>query len=504
MRLLLLLVTVASAADSLIAHAIQDIREWHAAEPDWRATRSLIAGRYGYDTYGGNCHMIPNHALIILGLLYGAGDLRRSLAIVNTAGWDTDCNSGNLGCLLGIRNGLGAFDAASDLREPVADRLYLSTADGGRGISDALIETHHIANIGRALAGLEPIVPKGGARFHFGLPGAVQGFQAESGAIQVENVAGHSRLGQRSLALRYRLAAGEAGRVATPIFIPPEMVAETHYMLMAAPTLYPGQTVRASLAADSTNAAPISCRLFLRAYAAHDALTTILGPDLELAPGAERVLTWPVGVVEGAAIAQLGIEIAAVATTSGSVYLDAVSWDGAPDVTFTRPSFEGTLWRRVWVNAMDHFEPRWPEPFHLSQDSGRGLLITGTADWMDYAVESTIVPHLAAACGIAARVQGLRRYYAVLLRPGDRIQLVRLLGEETVLAERTAAWSYDSAHTLRLQVEGGRIRAWLDGEPCFDVRDDALSHGGVALLCEEGRIVADAVTVRPIAPKATP
>ena len=45
------------------------------ASRDWRATRARIAARYGYDTYGGNCHVVPNHALIILALLYGDGRL---------------------------------------------------------------------------------------------------------------------------------------------------------------------------------------------------------------------------------------------------------------------------------------------------------------------------------------------------------------------------------------------------------------------------------------------
>ncbi len=58
-------------AEALIARVIHDIRAWHAAEPDWRVTRARIATHYGYDRYGGNCHIIPNHALIILGLLYG-------------------------------------------------------------------------------------------------------------------------------------------------------------------------------------------------------------------------------------------------------------------------------------------------------------------------------------------------------------------------------------------------------------------------------------------------
>src|SRR5919201_3377590 len=52
------------ARDSLIAHMIAEIREWHAREPDWRRARKRIAAHYGYDTYDGNCHIVPNHGLI--------------------------------------------------------------------------------------------------------------------------------------------------------------------------------------------------------------------------------------------------------------------------------------------------------------------------------------------------------------------------------------------------------------------------------------------------------
>jgi len=102
--------------NSLVYQLINDIREWHAQESDWRKTRLQIVDKYGYKSYGGNCHVIPNHALIIHALLHGEDDFQKSMMIVNTSGWDTDCNSGNLGCLLGIKNGLDAFEGGSDWR----------------------------------------------------------------------------------------------------------------------------------------------------------------------------------------------------------------------------------------------------------------------------------------------------------------------------------------------------------------------------------------------------
>ena len=146
--------------------------------------------------------------------------------IVNTAGWDTDCNSGNVGALLGIKNGLeGIDDSPYDWRGPVADRMYLATADGGRAITDAVIETYQIVNIGRALAGEPPLAPKDGARFHFELPGSVQGFQGDHPSVTLDNVAEQSQAGSRTLAVRWTDERPDSPVVATtPTFIPPEAI----------------------------------------------------------------------------------------------------------------------------------------------------------------------------------------------------------------------------------------------------------------------------------------
>src|SRR5262249_46380122 len=133
--------------DCLIYRMISVIREWHAEYPDWHQTREQIATNYGYDKYGGERPLDANPAPIIMSLVHGQGDLARSLMIVNTAGWDTDCNSGNVGCILGIRNGLAGLAAGRDWRGPLADRLYLPTAEGGSAISDAVLETYKVVNI---------------------------------------------------------------------------------------------------------------------------------------------------------------------------------------------------------------------------------------------------------------------------------------------------------------------------------------------------------------------
>ena len=506
-------------SNSIIYRLINEIREWHAAEPDWRKNREQIAAFYGYDKYGGNCHMVPNHALIIHALLHGDDDFQKSLMIVNTCGWDTDCNSGNVGCLLGIKNGLGGIDRGPDWRGPVADRMYLPTADGGRAITDAATEAIHIVNSGRALAGEPPIAPKNGARFHFELPGSVQGFMPEDspavrGAVTVENVAGHSKSGSRSLALHYAgLAAGRAARVQTPTFIPSKQVSDyflTHgYALLASPTLHAGQTVAAALAAEAQNSAPVCANLYVAVYGHDDELYLLAGPQVALAAGEEQVLTWQIQSTGGNPIAAVGVELhehaGSQGASQGTVYLDCLTWSGAPAIALTAPPGEGVMWRRAWVSGVDQFEERWwGDAYRLVQNSGRGLLMQGSREWTDYQVRGSLTLHMVEAAGLAARVQGMRRYYALLLRRGHgqegKAQLVKALDGDTLLAETDFAWEMGETHEFTLSVAGSQITASIDGRTLFTVTDNdsPLTGGGVAFVVEEGRVMSEGVEVTPL------
>ena len=488
-----------------IYRMIDELRDLREGEDDWHAARRWFNARWGYGPMPGNIPIQTNHGLIILALLYGDDDFQKSLMIVNTCGCDTDCNSGNVGCLMGIKNGLRGIDATVDFRGPVEDRLYLVSADGGRAITDAVSETYHVVNVGRALAGLAPCAPKGGARFHFELPGSVQCFRTEEsieshGAAIVENVVGHSRLGERALALRYQhLARSRFARVATATFIPPEAIDMPHYGIVASPTLYSGQNVRAAVLADEANGDPVRCRLYIRTYGAGDELVRTYGPETVLVPGGAHELGWRVPDTGGQPIAEIGLELASDTRVDGTVYVDYLTWDGAPSVVLRRPETGGTMWRRAWVDGIDLYEGRWPEAYRLAQNRGTGLLIQGTREWTDYSVCADVAVYLVKSAGIAARVQGMRRYYALLLCDDGKARLVKALDGNTVLGEADAPWQFGDTRKLCLEVVGARIRAWVDGKLLleFDDSERPLMGGAVALVCEEGRMNAEAVVVEP-------
>ena len=207
---------------------------------------------------------------------------------------------------------------------------------------------YEIARIGCALENISlPVSPKNGARFHFELPGSVQGFKVDRShgtppPVSLRNVKGHSSLGTRSLAIEFEGVGRNAFvRVATRTFMSMKEAEETHYARMASPTLFPGQRVRASLKADAGNPAVVTCRLYLSVYGSDDSMEIRLGPAIELHPGQSDQLLWTIDELGGCPIANIGIEVTGQDEISGKIYLDALDWHGVPDATFRRPDGSG-------------------------------------------------------------------------------------------------------------------------------------------------------------------
>jgi len=485
--------------DSLIARLISDVRHWHAELPEWRDCRQRIQDHYGYDKFPGNCHVVPNHALIIMSLLYAPDDLQKALMIVNTSGWDTDCNSGNLGCLLGIKLGLAGVDAGPDWRGPIADRMLISSADGGSAVTDAVRIAYQIAGFGYQLAGMPaPDAPKNGALFHFSLPGSVQGFEADSGkgspgALSVENTGG-------ALALRIRsLAPGQTLAAMTPTFSPSNAPQMPVYELMATPLVYSGQWIETKLAAEPDNSAPVSVNLRVNVYGKGDTLNTIDGEPQTLSPGQSTLLRWRLPDTGGQPIQQIGLSLTTTAPQAkGTVLVDYLRVDGPPELRLRRPDEGGDFWRFAWINSVSIFSKNFPAAFRISQSVGEGIIIHGTRQWSDYTVSSSIAVHLGHEGGLVFRVQGLRRFYAMLLSRDGYLRLVKVRdGKRTVLAEQAYAWALERPYLMSVTLNGNQIGCSIEGQSVFSVRDvtQPYENGGIGLLINEGALSTSEIRV---------
>jgi hypothetical protein len=99
--------------------------------------------------------ILPETFSVLTGLLYGKGDFRRSVSITTMCGFDTDCNAGTVGCLLGLRDGLDAIPA--EWKDPIGDTYELQVAGLPRQWSIAEL-ARQIAATGTALAEHRPDV----------------------------------------------------------------------------------------------------------------------------------------------------------------------------------------------------------------------------------------------------------------------------------------------------------------------------------------------------------
>jgi hypothetical protein len=160
------------------------------------------------------------------------------------------------------------------------------------------------------------------------------------------------------------------------------------------------------------------------------------------------------------------------------------------------------MWKHAWVNNVSQFQTRW-EGMRVSNGEGIGFISQGSRDWRDYRVRSEITPLLAKAWGLAARVQGRERYYALMFDAvdGGRIKLVKRDHDETILAEHRFAWELDRPYALELRLHDAEIQAFVDGKQMFSVRDESqlpLRGGAVGLVVDTGSIATQAVDVSPI------
>ncbi|KAF1993292.1 ADP-ribosylglycohydrolase [Amniculicola lignicola CBS 123094] len=493
-------------SDSLIAELIKDIRAWHKEDGDWEKTRQRIEDNYGYDKYGGICHMVPNHGIMIMSLLYGGHDFTHAMHIINTSGWDTDCNSGNVGCLVAIMHSLSSFDGGLDWRSELADRALISGTDNGYSVNDAVRITYDLANMARKLVGQMPLeAPKDGAQFHFSLPGSTQGFQSPSPPEVVTVQHGQDR-GVDALGVHLTGSANTPTEVEvlSQTFTPREAIeVKRDYEMMASPLIYPGQRISAILTSSAKNTSPTSIKLRIKAYNSTDELITVDSDRLSLPPGSENRLEWTIpSTLNNKPIQQLGLTIAAKPQVSGTVWLHSLRWDGIPTMELARPrDGKAQFWQYAWVNSIDKVHTTMGPSFYLAHDKGEGIFTHGTRDWTDYSVTATkLVVNLGAAHGVVIRAQGLNRYYAFIFQAGGKVAIVKTWDEKKIeLATGAFEWALDQSYDVTITVQGNKIVGKV-GDVEIEAIDekDSWKGGAAGFVVTEGSLSSASLKIAPL------
>ena len=90
--------------EAIIAPVIDNVVRWHQDHPqDWRAARQQIRELYDTDPMWWASRV--NFAVTVMALLYGEGDILKTIEIAALAGWDADNNMATAAGLLGLIHG---------------------------------------------------------------------------------------------------------------------------------------------------------------------------------------------------------------------------------------------------------------------------------------------------------------------------------------------------------------------------------------------------------------
>ena len=507
---------------SLIYRIIGELQDKRAGNSDWMQAREFQAENYGYDKYLGGCHMIPNHAIIILSLLFGDDDLQKTLMIVNTAGHDTDCNSGNVGCIMGIKDGLEGLTKGPDYLSPIQDRMYCPTANGGETQTDALTEAYKVINTAKKMNNEEMIFPKNGARFNFEMPGSVQGWRSnlkndKNISTVVKNTSYESKIGNRALEIKFdRVAPGVSSEALVDVFFPQELHELTglarekfmqSYNFISCPLLYSGQSIEAEILFQSNLKSAITVTCFINIFGKDDSYERINSEKMILLPNKSNNVNWKIPSTEGNPITQVGFAIESEEISSGSLILNYLTFTGEPNCKFYKPSHIGghkrgvkpskaVMWKSSWVNAVDKWDSG-ERTFRICKDSGRGIIITGSDLWKNYKVTSNIAIQRVKTGGLAVRVQGLNRYYGLVINASNKLQLVKVINDVTVLKEIDFNLEYYKNYSLSLKIENNKLSGFLDNDMVLEYEDtsNVLENGAMGLIVEDGTMVTDEIIV---------
>ena len=156
------------------------------------------------------------------------------------------------------------------------------------------------------------------------------------------------------------------------------------------------------------------------------------------------------------------------------------------------------MWRNSWIKACDHWTDRsWEPAFKISNNVGRGLILTGSSDWSDYTVSSDVKFYLGKSGGIVARVQGLQRYYALELTAEGILRLVKVLDGVTILCEMQQTFELNKAYRMELVVNGSVIKGKLNSKSIleYDDKNSPLLSGAIGLVVEAGTLFTDMVEI---------
>jgi ADP-ribosylglycohydrolase len=490
-------------SDCEYSRMARDVIAFHRRHPEqWRDCFQFVYDHYGYDRYPGACHIIPNSAVIILSLLYSEGDFSRAINICNMCGWDTDCNVGNVGTIMGVMVGLEGIDPS--WRKPINDFLCCSSVIGSLNAVDLPWCAEFIARLGYRIAEAQPIgkwkpiLDGEAARYHFEFPGSTHAFRTDWDNKEhhvtsfVENTTEESYSGERSLKAVFDRTGGGCGyRVYVQTYYRPEDFNDSRYDPSFSPNLYPGQTIVMKVKLPESERRTIQGRLYVRdrngdKYHYSDKMT--------IPPGQWAEMRYRIPAMANVCLLEAGVELIPEGGWGPLiVYLDDADFTGQPDysIDFAYERLEKWHGTHIEVSQFTYLRGLWTlEEGQLSGSycGEHAECYTGDWRWRNYAFTAAVIPKSGSSHRIQFRVQGGIRSYAAGLADGNRLCLYKNHNGYQELASVAFAWQTGQEYRIGVKAVGNHFEISVNGELKLSYvdQDNPYLYGMIGFSNSEG------------------
>lgn len=481
-------------ADSDYATMVRDVVAFYNHHPgsQWREAFSYVQEKYGYQHYEGVCHIIPNAAVIVLSMLYGQGDFSRTINICNMCGWDTDCNVGNVGAILGVLCGPDGIDRK--WTEPINDFVCLSGTIGSLNLQTIPQITAYTAKLacklhGESIDGWDHIIHDESTHYlHFELPGSTHALEWKykgNDRIILTNTDHEAYRGKRSLQLTApSVFTGTTFDLYFLTYAKPADFDDSRYDPDLSPTVYPGQRVEAYLKLDES----VGPGLHVRLFAEDDATGRRMYSEHFILNGDWQKVSYQIPAVENVMIRKLGLEFAVSGDASLREksfplkwFLDEWKVYGAADYGTDFTSGRLEKWNAIHqtVSQLTYLRGIWRlEEGRLAGGHGYDIAecYTGSHGWEDYVFKAKLTPIKGEHHHLLFRVQGAMRSYAVGFAPDHTLCLYKNFEGYRKLQACSFHWENHVEYELQVSVVGSQIDIAVNGAPLLQYRDGDLPY----------------------------
>lgn len=470
-----------------VVETVRAFHRAHPAEADFRACRAMIAREFREEAYPGGYHIVPNAGICILAMLYGKGDLGRSIEISVMCGYDTDCNASNIGTILGV---LGGLDGVPErYRRPINDLVTLSSVSGYLNLVDLSDKAKELGALScRMYGGALPngvVCPKPGElRLDFPFPGSTHGLELSDKAehtLRIVSGKAHSGMYCAELMTDGK-CAGPVDLSFKAMLTRPDLHEERYDPVFAA-KVSPGQRVSVWMRSEQIAPAAVTVTPFVRRAMTGE---RVCMPAAVLPEGEWTEIAFTVPDLGGDAVHDVGWTIAVQPDVApwvmGRVYVDEITVTGTMDYTVDFSLQREEFSQLTPFSFNDCAGKREADAMRLTAEAlpymSGAQAYTGNYYLRDTAVAASVTVETGGSGLVLLHGQGTRRYYALGFSAPDECAVLRYEdGTVIKLAAVPFAWQPGREYALRAEAKGDTLTLSVDGTPVLEAHDGRYSYG---------------------------